>query len=417
MMNNWKRTAALALTGALFTGTIILPARAAMLASEQQVEGAIVVVDKYCDDVASGMLLPQSAELLAVSESAVNVPPAETPETEQTPQQNKEEAVVDEEKEPEHVELNLNYSRLGIASNVDTYLNVRKKPSTGSSIVGKMTKNSGCHIYKIKKGWAKIVSGGVKGWVKASYLETDKKAEELATKVGKDVVEIQTDSLRVRALPTTDAPIYSVVSEGEEFAIKKADLTLDYVKKIIEKEDVSKKALERAGGDERIQSEMGNFVCIYVDDEYAFVSKEYVKQRYSLKRAVKAKTVKASSSSGVSSSQASIVEYAKQFLGNPYVWGGSSLTHGTDCSGFTMSLYAHYGYSLPHHAASQAGQTRSVSTPKPGDLFFYSNGGGINHVAMYIGGGMVIHASNPSDGIKISNAYYRHPVKIGRVMN
>lgn len=131
----------------------------------------------------------------------------------------------------------------------------------------------------------------------------------------------------------------------------------------------------------------------------------------------KVKTVHSSKKSGVSSGQASIVEYAKKFLGNPYVWGGSSLTGGTDCSGFTMSLYAKYGYSLPHNAAAQAGVTRSVSSPKPGDLFFYSNGSRINHVAMYIGGGMVIHASNPTDGIKISTAYYRHPVKIGRVMN
>ncbi|MFR2380331.1 MAG: C40 family peptidase, partial [Clostridium sp.] len=84
---------------------------------------------------------------------------------------------------------------------------------------------------------------------------------------------------------------------------------------------------------------------------------------------------------------------------------------------FTMSLYAKYGHSLPHNAAAQAGCTRKVSSPKPGDLFFYSNGSRINHVAMYIGGGMVIHASNPRDGIKISNAYYRHPAKIGRVMN
>ena len=162
---------------------------------------------------------------------------------------------------------------------------------------------------------------------------------------------------------------------------------------------------------------MGDFVCISVDDESAFVAKEYVKEQYSLKRAVKVKTVHSSKKSGVSSGQASIVEYAKKFLGNPYVWGGSSLTGGTDCSGFTMSLYAKYGYSLPHNAAAQAGVTRSVSSPKPGDLFFYSNGSRINHVAMYIGGGMVIHASNPTDGIKISTAYYRHPVKIGRVMN
>jgi uncharacterized protein YgiM (DUF1202 family) len=300
---------------------------------------------------------------------------------------------------------------------VDTYLNVRQKPSKKGKIVGKMTKNAGCHIYSVKNGWAKIVSGDVRGYVKASYLTMDEKAEELATKVGRECVEIQTDSLRVRALPTTDAPIYSVVSEGEEFKIKKSELTLDFVKSIIKKEKISKEAIERAGGYEKIEESMSDFVCIYVDDEYAFVAKEYVKEQYSLKRAVKVKTVRSSKKTGVSTGQASIVEYAKQFLGNPYVWGGSSLTNGADCSGFTMSLYAKYGYSLPHNAAAQAGVTTSVSSPKPGDLFFYSNGSRINHVAMYIGGGMVIHASNPTDGIKISNAYYRQPVKIGRVMN
>ena len=112
-----------------------------------------------------------------------------------------------------------------------------------------------------------------------------------------------------------------------------------------------------------------------------------------------------------------LVSYALQFVGGPYRYGGSDPHTGTDCSGFTMSLYAKYGHSLPHNAAAQAGCTRKVSSPKPGDLFFYSNGSRINHVAMYIGGGMVIHASNPRDGIKISNAYYRHPAKIGRVMN
>ena len=84
-----------------------------------------------------------------------------------------------------------------------------------------------------------------------------------------------------------------------------------------------------------------------------------------------------------------------------------------------MSIFANYGVYLPHSAAAQSGYGTKISASeaKPGDLFFYSNGSRINHVAMYIGGGMVIHASNPRDGIKISNAYYRHPVKIGRVMN
>ena len=394
MMNQWKRTGVFALAGVLLFGATIT-SRAAIIATEEPIEGANVMIDRYCVEVAAGTV---SAEVLAGAEVAqATVEPKATaaPALESTGPNRDENG---------HIELNLNYSRLGIANKVDTYLNVRKKPSKKGKIIGKMTKNSGCHIYNVKDGWAKIVSGDVEGYVKASYMTIDKQAEELATKVGREVVEIQTDSLRVRALPTTDAPIYSIVSEGEEFKIKSSNLTLDFVK-------------ERAGGYDAVAANMNQFVCIYVDDEYAFVAKEYVKEQYSLKRAVKAKTVHSSKKSGVSSGQASIVEYAKRFLGNPYVWGGSSLTGGTDCSGFTMSLYARYGHSLPHNAAAQAGVTRSVSSPKPGDLFFYSNGSRINHVAMYIGGGMVIHASNPTDGIKISTAYYRHPVKIGRVMD
>ena len=388
--------------GVLAVGIIAVPVSAAMVATDKPLSGAAVVVDEYCDQVANG----------AVTSAAVSATPEPVVEESQPTA-----APEETQKSDEHVKLNLNYSRLGVATKVDTYLNVRKKPTENSKIVGKMTKNAGCHIYKIKKGWAKMVSGNVTGWVKAKYLVTDEKAEKAATKVGRECVEITTNSLRVRALPTTDAPIYSVVSEGEEFVIRENNLTTEFVEKVIKKQKISKEAIKRAGGMDAINADLANWVCVTVDDDYAFVAKEFVEEQYSLKRAVKVGTVSASSSNGVSEGQASIVEYAKQFLGNRYVWGGASLTHGTDCSGFTMSLYAKYGHSLPHNAAAQAGVTRKVSSPKPGDLFFYSNGSRINHVAMYIGSGLVIHASNPSDGIKISNAYYRHPVKIGRVMN
>lgn len=401
MFKYWKQICSIAIATTLITGIVV---GAETVGVEKHLEGGGVLLEQYCRDVAEGTLEPKPAESLAAAQGTEAADATEQPE-------NVEEA------EETHVELNLNYSRLGVANKVDTYLNVRNKPSEKGKIVGKMTKNSGCHIYYVKKGWAKIVSGKVKGFVKASYLTMDEAAEELAKKVGRECVEIQTDSLRVRALPSTTAPIYSVVSEGEEFAIKKSNVTLEYVKEVVKKQKISKEAIERAGGYDQMQESLQDFICIYVDDDYAFVAKEFVKEQYTLKRATKVSTVKASKSTGVSSGQASIVEYAKQFLGNRYVWGGSSLTSGTDCSGFTMSLYAKYGHSLPHNAAAQAGCTRSVSSPKPGDLFFYSNGSRINHVAMYIGGGMVIHASNPRDGIKISNAYYRHPVKIGRVMN
>ena len=114
-----------------------------------------------------------------------------------------------------------------------------------------------------------------------------------------------------------------------------------------------------------------------------------------------------------------IVDYALQFEGNPYVYGGTSLTNGADCSGFTMAVMSHFGVSLPHHSGSQANAGRAVSSSemRPGDLVFYTNSGGtINHVALYIGNGQVVHASNPSSGIKISRWNYRTPAKIVNVL-
>ena len=108
-----------------------------------------------------------------------------------------------------------------------------------------------------------------------------------------------------------------------------------------------------------------------------------------------------SSGSGASA----VVAYAKQFLGNPYVYGGSSLTNGTDCSGFTMSVYAHFGYSLNRSSYTQVynGKSVSLSALLPGDLLFYKyNSSTISHVAMYIGGGQIIHASTEETGIIIS---------------
>ena len=131
--------------------------------------------------------------------------------------------------------------------------------------------------------------------------------------------------------------------------------------------------------------------------------------------AAQPETAAASTGSGIGDQ---IASFATQFVGNPYVYGGSSLTGGADCSGFTMAVYSNFGIGLPHNAAAQSGcgTPVSLSDLQPGDLLFYDNGGGIGHVALYIGGGSVVHASNPETGIKISSYNYRSPVAAVRLV-
>ena len=122
------------------------------------------------------------------------------------------------------------------------------------------------------------------------------------------------------------------------------------------------------------------------------------------------------SSASDSSLGQQIADYAVQFVGNPYVYGGTSLTNGTDCSGFTMSVMANFGIGLARTAADQSygGTSVAISDIQPGDLLFYSDGSGISHVALYIGGGQIVHAATESQGIIISNYNYDTPVCAAR---
>lgn len=326
----------------------------------------------------------------------------------------------------EDIELNIKYDRLGIA-NVEESLNVRKKASTDAKVIAKMGKNAACNVEKItKSGWAKIKSGDVQGFVLAKYLIMDEEAEELALKVGKRIATVKTETLNARFLPSTQSAKYTLVSDGEELEVVRENISEKYVSNFISKHFNTKKtkAYIKDVDQDAMKEELADWICVSIDDEKAFVSKEFVTFSYELKKAVSTETKGtggsgSSNSSGQSSIRLSMVSYAKQFLGNRYVYGGTSLTNGTDCSGFTMGIYGHFGYGLPRTSSAQASATRTISASeaKPGDLFFYGYGGSVSHVAMYIGGGQVIHASNERTGIKISNAFYRTPIKVGRVIN
>jgi len=272
------------------------------------------------------------------------------------------------------------YENLGVAR-VNDYLNIRKDPSENGELVGKLPKNGGADVLSEENGWYKIKSGKVTGYVKADYMVTGEKARNLADKEATNMAVCNSGGLRVREEGSLDAPVITLVAEGEELEV--VDIQDDWVK-------------------------------IMLDDEAAYVSADYVDIAKKLEKAVSLTELKYGQ--GVSDIRVDLVNYAKQFLGNPYVWGGTSLTNGADCSGFTQSVFANFGISIPRTAAAQAssGTPVSLSDIQAGDLLFYSNGSGIGHVTIYMGNGQVVHASNSNTGIIISDYGYRTPVSARR---
>lgn len=280
-----------------------------------------------------------------------------------------------------------------------TTLNIRKKGSINAKIVGKMKKGNIATVLKKGSEWSKVRSGNVTGYVKNQYLVFGDEIKNFAKQNVKKVAKVQTETLRVRKKASTDSKIVTLVSEDDKLKVKKQ--TDDWAK-------------------------------VKVDGQTGYVSKDYAKVTYSFGKAKSMKQIQAEqaakkasvsiSSSGSSATGSRIASYAQQFVGNPYRYGGNSLTSGIDCSGFTQQIMAKFGYSISRTSSSQSGDGRAVSTSnlRVGDLVFYGDGGSIDHVALYIGGGQVVHASNsapyPRGGIKISNVNYRTPICARRII-
>ena len=325
-------------------------------------------------DAMSDYLSVTAADMVSVSESDRDV--TASGQEEETQEEDKEKALAEAAGE-------FGYTNLGIAQ-ADGNINVREVPGTEAEIVGKLPNNAGCEIIGTDGEWTQIESGKVKGYVKSEYLLTGEAAIAKAQEVKQTVATVTTTTLYVRDEANTDSHVITMMPEGEELEV-----------------------LEVLDG----------WVKINVDSDEGYVSSDYVSIATELPKAQTMTEVRYGQ--GVSDVRVSLVSYATQFVGNPYVWGGTSLTRGAACPGFVLSVFANYGISLPHSSKAQAncGTKIAASDAQPGDLFFYGNGSSINHVAIYIGGGRVVHASSPKSGIKISGAYYRTPVKVVRVIN
>lgn len=297
---------------------------------------------------------------------------------------------------------------------VDNYVNVRKSPSKNSKAVGKLYNKNVATILSEEDGWYKIESGKLKGYVCAEYVVVGN--GDALKSAGRLYATVETQSLRVRKKATTESSILGAIPGGEDVVV--IDEKEDWVKVSIEEGDgwVSREyislRMEYTFGETRAQ-------------EKARLKKEEAERLAAQQAAQRASNRNSSSSSNSGnrthrsysspsgSNGAAVAAYALQFKGNPYRWGGSSLTNGTDCSGFVMSVYAAFGISLPHSSRSlrSVGRGVSVDEMQPGDIVCYSG-----HVAIYIGGGQIVHASNRRDGIKVSSAFYKTILCVRRIL-
>ena len=285
-----------------------------------------------------------------------------------------------------------------VISKVNNYLNVRDEPSQDGKIIGKMTSKAAGEILETLDGWYKIQSGPIIGYISADpqYTATGQEARDIAMQTASLQAVIKTDVLNVRTEPNTDSKIWTQIIKDERYpVVSQLDGWVEIDLGSVDDEDGSE-----------------------ADKAYISTRDNNVEVRYALNEAIKFSPEEIAAQAAASL-RSRIVDYALQFVGNPYVWGGTSLTNGADCSGFTMKVLEHFGVSLPHYSGSQAKMGRGIksSEMRPGDLIFYAgSSGAVNHVAMYIGGGQIVHAASRRSGIKISTWNYRTPVAIRNVL-
>ena len=320
---------------------------------------------------------------LTVAQNDNNVVTASAQGAPQTDDASQEFEQANEAAQPPTAAQPCGYTNLGMSVISSGNLNIRQEASTDSEVVGILTNHNACELLEDAGDWYKVTSGKVTGYVNKQYLVTGDEAESIAEQEIKTVATVNTETLNVRAEKSTEAAVLSQVGNSEAFTVN---------------------------------SVADGWVEISVDDSVGYISQDYVTLAQALPTAKTIEQVKYGD--GVSDVRASVVSYALQFVGNRYVWGGTSLENGVDCSGFTMRILGKYGISLPHSSRAQPsyGTKISASEAKPGDLFFYGSGRSISHVAIYIGNGQIVHASNKRDGIKVSNAYYRNPICVARYL-
>ncbi|MBR4169150.1 MAG: C40 family peptidase [Lachnospiraceae bacterium] len=303
-----------------------------------------------------------------------------------------------------------------IIAQCNGWVNVRESASEESEIVGKLYDKS-AGVWLGKEGdWYKIKSGSCTGYVKGEYVVTGEAAIALAEEVGLRVAVVNTTTLKVREQADIDSPVLGLV--GNEDRLTVLEETDEWCKVSIEEGDgwINKEYVKLRT--EFVQAESKQ-------EEEARLKREEEERKKANAAAQKATKKKGGGNAAAGSAAvaayavsgsgygSSVANFALQFVGNPYVYGGTSLTNGTDCSGFVMSVYRNFGVGLPHSSGAQRAcgySVGSIANAQAGDIVCYSG-----HVGLYIGNGMIVHASTAATGIKVSNAGYRQILDIRRI--
>lgn len=269
-----------------------------------------------------------------------------------------------------------------VFSAAEDYVNIRDGAGTECTVVGKFYHNSIGEIVGQEGDWYQIVSGDVSGFVRGDYVVTGLEAQEVASEALDKYVVVDTEALYLRQEPGLEAAVLDIAAEGEQYSVL---------------------------------GETQEWVKVAVNGQEGYFYREHVEEASDYREAVSLEEDARNLHTQVGEE---IAGYALQFVGNPYVWGGTSLTNGSDCSGFVQTVFRDFGYELPRTSKEQAagGTNTPQDAVQPGDLVFYARGGAVNHVAIYIGNGQVVHASNEQNGIKVSDVNYRTVARIVRYL-
>ena len=439
-----KRMTILAL---LLAGAVTLGSYGMVQAGQEKREVPVAGVTQTLAQVLKEAQGVQAQTADAVEELQSNAAVARMMEPEMVAEEAWETAEIAENELPQTAS---EFADIAVAQ-VNHYVNVRQEPDTESEILGKLYDKSAATVLETTEdGWYRITSGNVNGYVKAEYVVVGD--EELARSVGTRLATVTTTTLFVRTEPTTEAKVLTMLPDGDDVVVtdestegwakvSTADgdgyVALDYVTLSTEyihaeskaeeearlaREEAERQAAARAAEEARKAREAEAARAAAEQEAARKAAEKQEVKKSGAGSSAAAGGSSAGSGSGSSAGQSAqtassngqaVVDYARQFLGNPYVYGGNSLTNGTDCSGFVKGVYAAFGINLPRTSAEQrsVGYAVSLSEIQPGDIVCYSG-----HVGIYAGNNTLIHASNEKTGITLTSPVtYRSVLAVRRI--